>query len=187
MTIILDNGHGYNTPGKRSPKYDGVILYEWEFNRDIVNRIIRMLQQEGITNVVQLVPNAYDMSLAERVERINRIDGQKVLFSIHANAGGGHGLEVFTSPGTTNSDLYATILIDEMASMFPEQRLRLDFTDGDADKESLFYILTKTNCPAVLSENFFMDNPSDCQLLKDHNTREKIAQAHVNAILKIVL
>ena len=40
IVIVLDNGHGENTPGKRSPKLeDGSQFFEWEFNRDIVNRI----------------------------------------------------------------------------------------------------------------------------------------------------
>ena len=34
VKILLDNGHGYDTPGKRSPIWpDGSQLFEWEFNR----------------------------------------------------------------------------------------------------------------------------------------------------------
>ena len=44
-TIILENGHGSQTPGKRSPIWgDGSQLLEWEFNRDIVRRIAAMLK-----------------------------------------------------------------------------------------------------------------------------------------------
>ena len=47
--IILDNGHGEETAGKRSPLWgDGSQLFEWEFNRDIVRRIAAMLKAEGI-------------------------------------------------------------------------------------------------------------------------------------------
>lgn len=43
---ILDNGHGKNTPGKRSPKLaDGRQLMEYEFNRAIVKKIATMLTQ----------------------------------------------------------------------------------------------------------------------------------------------
>lgn len=44
---ILDNGHGNNTPGKRSPQFGENLptLYEWEFNRDIVKRIAAMCQR----------------------------------------------------------------------------------------------------------------------------------------------
>ena len=41
ITILLDNGHGNDTPGKRSPIWpDGSQLLEWQFNRDIVTRAI---------------------------------------------------------------------------------------------------------------------------------------------------
>jgi N-acetylmuramoyl-L-alanine amidase len=33
--------------------------------------------------------------------------------------------------------------------------MRTDFSDGDADKEAHLYVLKNTNCPAVLTENFF--------------------------------
>ena len=48
---IFDNGHGglvdgvYQTPGKRSPVWpDGKQLFEGEFNRAIVNRLMDKLQ-----------------------------------------------------------------------------------------------------------------------------------------------
>jgi N-acetylmuramoyl-L-alanine amidase len=35
--IILDSGHGADTPGKRSPKWpDGSQLFGYEFNRDVI-------------------------------------------------------------------------------------------------------------------------------------------------------
>ena len=49
MLVILDNGHGVNTPGKRSPKLsDGRIFYEWEFNRKVVKRIAELCHENGI-------------------------------------------------------------------------------------------------------------------------------------------
>ena len=46
VKILLDNGHGYDTPGKRSPIWpDGSQLFEWEFNRDIVSRIENSIEK----------------------------------------------------------------------------------------------------------------------------------------------
>ncbi len=52
---IFDNGHGgiidgvYQTAGKRSPLWpDGEILYEGEFNRGIVNRLMKLCTDSGI-------------------------------------------------------------------------------------------------------------------------------------------
>ena len=105
MTVILDNGHGEGTPGKRSPKWkDGSQLFEWEFNRDIVNRICNILDDENI-RYERLVPEKIDISLKERCRRANviydRTDGDCFLISVHGNAGGGTGWECYTSHGQT--------------------------------------------------------------------------------------
>lgn len=45
MRILIDNGHGENTPGKRSP--DGK-LREWEYTRRIADMVIIGLRNKGI-------------------------------------------------------------------------------------------------------------------------------------------
>ena len=191
VTVILDPGHGIETLGKRSPKWsDGSQLFEYEFNRDIVNRIADELKKSGIKYEI-LVPEKNDISLQERVRRANKIwknTGKKCFgISIHANAGGGTGWEVWTSVGRTKSDDIASIFWEEMKMEFSSQKMRLDTSDGDVDKESNFYILKNTNCPFVLTENFFMDTEKDCKLIMSNIGRQKIAQAHVRAIKKILM
>ena len=41
-------------------------------------------------------------------------------------------------------------------------------SDDNRDWEEDFYILRKSWCPAVLTENFFMDNHSDLEYLQSH-------------------
>lgn len=187
---ILDNGHGITTPGKRSPKWkDGAQLFEYEFNRDIVQRVAKMLEAENIVFRV-LVPETIDISLAERCRRANRIysqtGGKCFLVSVHANAGGGTGWEVWTSKGQTKADPMATIMYNEAKKAFPEWKMRSDFFDGDPDKESQFYILVHTNAPAMLTENFFMDTEKDCRFLISDEGRERIAKMHFEAIKKLI-
>jgi len=188
--ILIDNGHGKETAGKRSPVLkDGSQLFEYEFNRDIVKRIVSELDKEQIEYVI-LVPELKDVSLTERVKRANahhvECGKHTCLISVHANAGGGTGFEVFTSVGETKSDAFAQIMFEAFKEEFPEQKMRSDQTDGDDDKESDFYILKKTNCPAMLTESFFMDNLQDLKILMSEEGRSRIARAHVNAIKKIV-
>lgn len=109
-----------------------------------------------------------------------------ILISIHANAGGGTGFEVFTSPGNTPADDYATMIIESIKETFPNEKIRSDHSDGDADKEARFYLLQHTQCPAILTENLFMDNEKDCRKLMEDSFREKIADAHVTAIKKML-
>jgi len=182
---LLDNGHGIETPGKRSPKYDGVELREYEFTRDIVNRLATLLSWAGV-DFRTLVPETEDVSLIERVRRANEWGDYAIYISIHANAGGGRGIEVFTSPGETKSDAIATMFMNSFKTLFPEVRMRTDLTDGDTDKEARFTVLTETKMPAILTENFFMDNEAECRkYLMTEEGRNLIAVAHYQAIMNI--
>lgn len=189
--VILDNGHGKETPGKCSPVFpNGVELHEYEFNRDVVRRIAEKLKNIGISYRI-LVPEENDISLSERCKRANQINketnGNCFLLSIHANAGGGTGWEIFTSRGGTKADVIASVFAEEAKKMFGDKwKMRFDYSDGDADKEADFYILKHTICPAVLTENFFMDTEKDCRFIVSESGREQIAQMHVNAIKKII-
>ena len=182
--ILFDNSHGQETPGKRSPLWkDGQQLFEWEFNRNLVNRIIAKCSSAGI-QVVKLVPEPSDISLEERCKRANlwydRCNGNCVVVSIHANAGGGTGFEVYTSPGQTKADQIATKLIEQLQQDFSEIKMRKDMDDGDPDKEAGFYILKHTKAPAILAENLFMDNEADCQLLMAEDFRDKLADSYIS-------
>ena len=185
---LLDNGHGVDCAGKRSPVWgDGTQLFEWEFNRDIVRRIAAKLKADGVKFKI-LVPEETDVSLQERCRRANQYQqmyNNCVLFSIHGNAGGGTGWECYTSRGTTKADEIATLLYTEAEKEFAGWKTRKDFVDGDADKEANFYILRHTICPAVLTENFFFDNEKDCKLMLSEAGRERIAKIHINVIKKL--
>lgn len=188
MKILIDAGHGMDTPGKRSPVWsDGSQLFEWEFNRAIVKRISRQLDEMGIDFEI-IVPETIDISLKERVKRVNKIARVEhcLLISVHANGGGGTGWEIFTSPGETKSDEYATKFFNIAADMFSGWRMRKDTRDGDPDKEANFYMLRNTVCPAILTENFFMDTEKDCKFIMSETGRDLIADVHVKSILEIL-
>lgn len=195
MLILLDNGHGgliageYQTAGKRSPIWnDGSQLFEGEFNRSIVNGIIQQLTSLKLEYVV-ITPELKDITLETRVNRANRVyETRKDCFfvSVHANAGGGSGCEIYTSPGKTRSDEIATIFGETYQALLPDQRLRTDFSDNDLDKERRFYLLTKTRMPAILTENFFMDNEPECrEFLMSRDGRQRIIDYHVKAIQQV--
>ena len=87
--ILIDNGHGLNTPGKRSPDRQ---FLEAIYNREIAKRIVAELQNKGY-DAELLVPEEEDISLNERVRRANehcQIHGKSnvILISIHVNAAG---------------------------------------------------------------------------------------------------
>ena len=98
-----------------------------------------------------------------------------ILISIHVNAAGNGtswmnatGWSAWTSVGQTGGDKLTDALYDAAEEYLNplELRVRTDMSDKDRDYESNFYILKKTNCPACLVENFFMDSKTDIDLLK---------------------
>lgn len=194
MKILIDNGHGENTPGKRSP--DGVFR-EYKYVREIAEAVERELRAMGY-DAERIVRENVDVPLAERTRRVNEMCGRLgtskvVLVSIHCNAAGNgtdwmnaSGWSAYTSKGKTKSDALAELMYEEAERNFAGRKIRKDYSDGDADWEEGFYILKKTKCPAVLTENFFMDNKQDVSYLLSLEGRNQIVKTHVDAIVKYV-
>lgn len=190
MKVLIDAGHGIDTPGKRSP--DGSFL-EYLWNRQVADLVLARLRASGI-DADLVVTETNDISLRTRAMRVNKVcdrlgASNVLLLSIHANAAGNGkswmnatGWECYTSPGKTRSDDLAEAFYYSFSRAFPEKRMRRDLSDGDSDKESNFYILAKTRCPAVLLENFFYDNRTECQWLLKKETKERIAEAIVDGL-----
>ena len=205
MLILIDNGHGLMTPGKRSP--DGQFR-EAFYTREIAKRIVADLTDRGFTAQL-LVPEDDDIPLSERVRRINAaclshqsspaphqssparpgISPNVILISIHINAAGNGtewmnatGWSCYTSKGQTQSDKLADCLYQAAIKNFPGKRIRTDYSDNDPDWEENFYILRHSLCPAVLTENFFMDNHSDLEYLQSRAGKQAIVDTHVEGI-----
>lgn len=195
MRILIDNGHGINTSGKRSPIWeDGSRLLEWRWTREVASRLEEELNYIKIP-VNLIVPECTDVPLWERCSRVNRIASQFgakncLLISIHVNAsqdGKAKGWEIHTYRGQSIADAYSTIFwkVAEKG-LLGITKMRGDFTDSDPDIDSNFAILRNTICPAVLTENLFMDNYDDCKYLLSEEGKENIVAIHLNAIKEIV-
>ena len=195
MLIFLDPAHGHNTSGKRSP--DGALL-EYAYTRDLANQILATLQSKG-HNAQLLVPETEDIPLKERVRRANAIctaqgPANVLLISLHINAAGdgtkwmiATGWNCYTCKGQTESDRLADCLYKAAEQILKNQVIRTDFArDGDPDWEENFYILRHSLCPAVLTENFFMDAKSDFKFLLNEKCKQKIIDMHVDGVMKYV-
>lgn len=184
MRVLIDPGHGIDTPGKRSP--DGKFR-EYLWNRQVADLLGARLVAMGI-DASPVVTETNDIPLSTRVQRVNRICSKVgasnvILVSIHANAAGNggwmnaKGWSCYTSKGNTESDRIAECLYDAFEKEFPDRKIRKDLSDGDRDWEDNFYVLAKSRCPAVLLENYFYDNPEECSFLLKEETKERIASA----------
>ena len=196
-TWILDPGHGgmiggeYQTAGKRSPVFpDGTVLYEGEFNRAIVRRLLSLCAKHWI-DAVDIVKSAEDVPLRERVRRANKLHKEKgncIYVSVHSNAFG-NGRDFNSVNGTCTFHHYRSSTGKRLADSL--QRWAADLTPfrdrGVRSNETWanFYVLRKTHMPAVLSENGFMTNFDDATKLLDFNVRRSISDAHFAMIQEI--
>lgn len=194
MKILIDPGHGIDTPGKRSP--DG-LFREYLWNRQVADLILEGLVSAGV-DASLVVTETNDVTLRNRVNRVNticnRVGASNVLLvSIHANAAGNgsawmnaKGWSCYTSKGKTKSDQVAECLYDAFEEEFQDRKIRKDMSDGDRDWEENFYVLQKSKCPAVLLENFFYDNREECAWMLQEETKKRIASAAVKGIIKYI-
>ena len=194
MKILIDPGHGIDTPGKRSP--DG-LFREYLWNRQVADLILEGLVSAGV-DASLVVTETNDVTLRNRVNRINticnRVGASNVLLvSVHANAAGNgsawmnaSGWSCYTSKGKTRSDQVAECLYDAFEEEFQDRKIRKDMSDGDRDWEENFYVLQKSKCPAVLLENFYYDNREECAWMLQEETKKRIASAAVKGIIKYI-
>ena len=175
VKICIDAGHGSNTVGKRSP--DGS-LREYEFNRDVANRLKNILIAHGV-EVILTCGDDYDLPLQQRCDIANQ-NKADYFVSIHANAYGtdwndARGWEVFVvGKGGRAEELAETIHEYSIAELGLKDR---------GVKTANFYVLRNTNMPAVLIEHGFYTNKTECALLKDSDFRQKCAIADAKGIL----
>lgn len=190
FNILIDNGHGNDTAGKCSP--DKKIM-EWQYTRELVAAINDRLSSNSNYNVILITPEDNDIPLSERVKRINKYCKQYgpencIMISIHLNAATNgswstaSGWECYTTKGQNNSDKLADSLYKAAETVLEQAIIRTDYSDGDPDKEAGFYILKGANCPAVLTESFFMDGVEDYKLLLSPEGFNKIVNIHVLGI-----
>jgi N-acetylmuramoyl-L-alanine amidase len=187
LNVLLDNGHGKDTAGKRSPKWpDGTQLFEYDFNRKVVQKLFDLCKACPYLNPVILVPEDNDIKLDVRCQRANKYDKATSIFiSIHGDAwktADAHGITVFTSPGQTKADELAEFIYLSLQDFMPDMKMRPDMTDGDHDREESYYVLMKTKMPAVLTENGFYTNEEECHKMMTDAYQQRIADATFLAI-----
>jgi N-acetylmuramoyl-L-alanine amidase len=131
--------------------------------------------------------------------------------NIHVDAAGigtewnqAGGFTVYTTKGQTEADKLAECLYDAAEQNLKEyaekmydgkakgfygvnqQPIRTDTTDRDRDREADYYVLRKTQCPAVLTENLFQDNKCDVDFLLSDAGKHAIERLHVEGIMRYI-
>lgn len=195
IVVMLDNGHGEETPGKCSPDKR---IREYAYTREIVGMLKPELEKLGM-EVYIVVPEKRDVKLTTRVNRAKKknteaeANGKTAIFiSVHCNAAkngvwySARGWSGWTDKGYDNSDPLASCLYEAAHEVLDPKniKIRTDKSDGDEDWESNFTVVYKTPYPSVLTENFFQDNKEDVEYLLSDEGKEDIVKIHVEGIKK---
>jgi len=121
----------------------------------------------------EVIPAIFDKS-SNNLKQAVTLSNENIadlFLSIHLNAGGGHGSEIYTWKG--NQTNRARKVLNNLAS--------LGFKDRGIKDGSKLYVIKNTKCEAMLIEVYFLDNKSDIDLF-NKNGYEAIAKAIVNGI-----
>ncbi len=187
--LLIDNGHGIGTLGKCSP--DGR-LREYAWTREVAQMLAIQLRSHGIEAQL-LVTEVEDVPLIERVRRVNAACDKYgadncLLVSLHNNGAGADGQwhnasgwSVFVSPRASQA---SRALAQSLYAAADKRGLRGNrYVPQCRYWEANYYILRKTKCPAVLTENLFQDNRDDVDYLLSEEGKRMIVAAHVEGIL----
>lgn len=170
MKIAIDEGHN-----RGQDQGAAAIGNENSMNIQTGEKVIAKLQALGhqVLRVIDSVPQGVDVgtSLADRVNAANKW-GADLYASIHANAGGGHGTEVWI--GSEKSRDIATRIASNIEALgYTNRGVKVQGVDGGH-----LYVLQNTNMPALLVEQCFVDSKDDMQKWD----AEKMANAIVAGI-----
>ena len=183
---MLDNGHGRETPGKRSP--DGR-LQEWEYTRRLAAAVEARLLAQGI-DARRIVDEDADVPLRERCRRVNdvcRSHPWVLLISLHCNAAGNgsqwceaRGWGAYVSLNASENSKRLARSLCEAAELFGQKVRR--YAPGKPWWPQDLAMCRDTQCPAVLTENLFQDNRADVDYLLSVGGKQALADLHVQGI-----
>ena len=192
MKILIDNGHGVDTAGKRSP--DGS-LREYSYTREIARRIVQALTAEGF-DAERIVTEEEDISLKERCRRVNAVCrslGSKnvLLVSVHNNAAGSGGQWLSARGFSAHVSLNASDRSKRLAKCLWQAALDNGLI-GNRSVPAEMYLTQNlamcrdTLCAAVLTENLFQDNREDVAFLLSEEGKQAVTAAHVQGIKSFI-
>ena len=183
ITICLDAGHGKNTVGKRCLKsIDPNETREWVLNSRIALLVEKRLKDYDCKVYrVDDITGINDVALSTRVKMSNNANAN-VYISIHHNAGvnggDGGGITVYYYSSKTERLTQAKKLYDCLI-----EKTGLKGNRATPVKKYPFYVVKKTNAPAFLIENGFMDSLTDVPIILTDDHATKTADAIVDFLV----
>lgn len=182
--IALDDGHGSETAGKRTPMIPelGRFVHENEFNKAVVKYLDIELRRCGFRTLL-VAPTDADTPLKTRTDLANS-KGADAYISIHYDATDGKfggngdpdGNTIYVYKGQTNKNS------GKLAAAIAKYLKGGTAQDFRGIKEADFHVLRETNMVAILSENGFMDNKREALLMVNTAFQKEVAREHCQGI-----
>lgn len=177
MKVCEDPGHGGYDPGAC-----GNGLQEKDVTLAIALELRPLLIFNGIEVVMTRegdyapgnLENQLNTELNYRSTISNNFEAD-LLVSIHVNSGGGTGEEILVSETGGEGEVVANKMLYYLQQVDGWQ-------DRGVKTQNVSVLGRKTNAPAILTENGFIDSVSDSAKLKDHTFIHALAVAHAKGI-----
>ena len=171
VKIVVDAGHG----GKSSP---GAVGSSKQYTEAVLNLILarkvqRELENLGATVIMTRTADT-TLSLDDR-NKITVAEKPDLFISIHRNSSASS-----STRGYENFYFYpySKSLADAVYATSVEQ-----YSEGRGAKFYPFYVTRVSCCPAILTENGFMSNSADLEMIKTDEHNEKMAVSITQGIV----
>jgi len=209
-TIVVDAGHGGYDPGAHGPTG----LKEKNVCLDIALRLKRELNERdpGLKVVLTRDRDVF-VSLLERTRIANNAKGD-LFVSIHNNASPNrrtHGTQVFFFDSQSSDKAASDLVMRENAEANQLEILMTDLAKSIVRDQSIgfatrvqnalgttlnlkhrdisyapFYVLARTQMPAILVEVAFITNPQEERLMGDQHFHQRVAESLVQGVEEYV-
>jgi N-acetylmuramoyl-L-alanine amidase len=172
--VVIDPGHG----GRDRGGIPGQRLPEKVYTLDTGKRLARVLRNGTGIKVVLTRNDDTFVSLSERTNIANQYAGRDAVFvSIHFNGGrreGAYGIETYYN----NQRGY------RLAALVHPRVIRTMASIDRGIRHRGYWVLRKNRLPAILVECGFLTNPAEAARISDSRSRERLAGAIAEAILR---
>ena len=169
-TVVIDAGHGGSDRGG-GPRQ---AIPEKPYTLDTALRLEQALRRRGFRTVMTRTDDTF-VSLPTRVAIANSYRNA-IFISVHYNSAprlDAHGYETYYYRGDSFG----------LASRLHRAQLATLNTDDRAVRRRGFYVVRRTQIPAVLCEGGFLTNPSESQIVQSASYRQRWAENIADAIV----
>jgi N-acetylmuramoyl-L-alanine amidase len=179
VKLYLDPGHGGTDPGA-----NGNDIKEKDINLILAKKIkAKLLANYKNIEIKMSRDKDVFVSLDARTKEANNWNADAFL-SIHINASSVPTAKGYASYIYTNTNAQTKAFQNVMHGEILRALNGVIGVEDDGKKQANFHVLRESKMTALLTENFFISNPSDAEKLKSDAILDKIANGHVMGLAK---